>query len=111
MSAALTNNANGGVNGATVNYYNCGDGSGDHWEYISIGAGSTAIYSNEVGARGGMSYKFTTNASTNPAYLIWNQGSSLPDTYVRFSTYLPTPQFHSDLVSLTMERPQDSVSA
>lgn len=88
--AILRNNANGGVNGTTIGYYNCGDGSGDQWGYIYIGAGSTATFSNEVGARGGMSYKFTTNASSNAAYMLWDRAPNLPDTYVRFSIYLPS---------------------
>lgn len=85
----LSNNANGGTNGATVTYYNCGETSGDAWDYISIGAGATATYSTQ-NARGGMSYRFTTGASANQVMVEWEKFiTPLSAIYVRFNVFLP----------------------
>ncbi len=89
MSVMLANNANGGVNGATVTYFNCGETSGDAWDYISIGAGATATYSTQ-NARGGMSYKFTTGASAGQVMVEWEKfATPLSTIYVRFNVFMP----------------------
>lgn len=88
MAVTLRNNANGGTNGTTVSLYNCGDASGDAWNYLSYGAGMTISYANAP-ARGGMAYKCSTGATASNGFIIWN---TLPDQsiyYIRFSVYLP----------------------
>lgn len=88
MTVTLRNNANGGTNGTTVSLYNCGNTSGDAWNYLSYGAGMTISYANAP-ARGGMAYKCTTGATASNGYVIWN---TLPDQstyYIRFAVYLP----------------------
>lgn len=88
MPATFRNNANGGTNGTTVSLYNCGNASGDAWNYLSYGVGMTISYANAP-ARGGMAYKCTTGATASNGYVIWN---TLPDQstyYIRFAVYLP----------------------
>ncbi len=89
MTATFRNNANGGTNGAVVSLYNCGNASGDAWNFLSYGTGATISYVNAP-ARGGMAYKCTTTATASFCIFNWQ---ALPDQstyYLRFSVYLPT---------------------
>lgn len=88
MSAQLTNNANGGTNGAAVTYYNSGEFSGDAWTYISLGAGTTATFT-DAPARGGMSYRWTTGGTASQGFMEWGKFPQSPDMYVRFTAFLP----------------------
>jgi len=85
----LMNNAAGGTNGANVTYYNSGETSGDPWDYINIGAGAAITFSNQ-NARGGMSYRFSTTATSTQAFFEWQKlATPLSTMFVRFNVFLP----------------------
>lgn len=82
---ALTNNAEGGVNGVTPTTTDTG--SGDAFTSVVKGASSVLDYSNAHPAHGGMGYRMATRATAESNYVSWTNGSTVSTCYGRLYIY------------------------
>lgn len=69
----VENNDAGGTNGTTISHANSGGASGNAWDTVTIGSGSTLTYDNSVhhGAGQTLSSKFVVPAGIT-TYHFWN---------------------------------------
>lgn len=70
MALPLSNNAEGGTNGATVTTGNSGGTSGNAWDLVTIGTTCTAVYTTTA-AHGLLAYAFTTGTTSGVSTAGW----------------------------------------
>lgn len=87
-TAVYKNNAEGGVDGASVTRGNSGEISGSAWSRVTVGSGASATYAS-MPARGNLSYKFTSTATPTQSFVAWEFLPDSPKIYTRFNLFVP----------------------
>ncbi len=89
MSATLSNNAEGGVDGANVAPLNSGGISGDIITHTYTGSGASLKFSSAV-ARGALAYEFKTGATATESFMTFLTLPPADIVYMRFAFYMPS---------------------
>ena len=71
--ATLANTFEGGVDGTTITVANSGGASGDGFDFVTLGSGSTAVYDDDIQLHG--TYTGLLGTTGNNGYVSWDDTS------------------------------------
>src|SRR5438067_677165 len=83
VALPISNSAEGGTNGTTVTTGNSGGGSGDAFSAVNIGTTGAVTFDSSASAHGGLSYAFSTGATSALANGTWSLTSAQATVYWR----------------------------
>lgn len=98
---SFLNNFEGGTNGTTISNANSGGTSGNAFNVIGSGTGTTEAYSSSFAAHGTLSGKMQVGTTSAPAYISWNSttlGTVSAISYGRAYIYLSAAPGTGDAV-------------
>ena len=96
---SLTNNLEGGTNGTTISTANSGGISGNAFDVVTVGTGTTVAYSTTHAAHGGVAMAVATGSTATAALCRWSTSLGTQTTlYGRAYLYLSALPVAQDTV-------------